>query len=82
MVARMLEVGCRFQVDLIAMLGRTAFNPEKKFLKKLLENGAVRWCASDAHNAEDYKYFAQAFKKYGNEFYCTPDEFSYKELIK
>lgn len=82
LVSRMLEVGCRFQVDLVAMLGKSVFNPEKKFLKQLLKNGAVRWCASDAHSAEDYKNFAQVFQKYGNEFYCTPDEISYKELIK
>lgn len=81
MVSRMLEVGCKFQVDLAVMLERNIFNKEKKCVKQLLERGAVRWCASDAHRAEDYKYFAQAFQKYGDEFFCNPDRGSYPELM-
>ncbi len=80
-VSRMLEVGCAFQVDLAVMLEKSLINKSKKCAKRLLEMGAVRWCASDAHSAEDYKYFAQAFEKYGNEFFCTPDKNSYGELI-
>lgn len=82
MVSRMLEVGCKFQIDLAVMLERNIFNKEKKCARKLLERGAVRWCSSDAHRAEDYKYFAQAFQKYGDEFFCMPDRNSYPELIK
>lgn len=82
MVSRMLEVGCKFQIDLAVMLERNIFNKEKKCAKQLLERGMVRWCATDAHRAEDYKYFAQAFQKYGNELFCTPDRYSYPELIK
>ena len=82
MVSRMLEVGCKFQIDLAVMLERNIFNKEKKCAKYLLERGAVRWCSSDAHRAEDYKYFAQAFQKYGDEFFCMPDRGSYPELIK
>ncbi len=81
MISRMLEVGCKLQVDLAVMLERSFFNKEKKCAKQLLENGAVRWCASDAHRAEDYKYFAEAFRKYGNDFFCSPDKHSYSELM-
>ena len=80
MISRMLEVGCKFQVDLAVMLERNIFNKEKKCAKQLLESGQVRWCASDAHRAEDYKFFAQAFQKYGEEIFCTPDRHSYSEL--
>lgn len=80
MISRMLEVGCKFQVDLAVMLERGLFNKEKKCAKHLLERGMVRWCASDAHRAEDYKYFAQAFQRYGEDFFCTPDKESYSEL--
>ncbi len=79
-VSRMLEVGCKFQVDLAIMLERSFLNKERKNAKSLLEIGAVRWCASDAHRAEDYKYFAQAFEKYGNDIFCTPGRDSYREL--
>lgn len=82
MIARMLEVGCKFQVDLAVMLERSLFNKEKRCAKHLLERGAVRWCASDAHRAEDYKYFAEAFRKYGDDFQCMPDKGSYQEFIK
>lgn len=82
MISRMLEVGCKLQIDLAVMLERNLFNKEKKCAKQLLENGAVRWCSSDAHRAEDYKYFAEAFRKYGNDFLCMPDIGSYPELIK
>ncbi len=82
MISRMLEVGCKFQIDLAVMLERNFFNKEKKCAKQLIESGAVRWCASDAHRAEDYKYFAQAFHKYGEANLCAPDRDSYAELIK
>lgn len=82
MISRMLEVGCKFQIDLAVMLERNLFNKEKKCAKQLLESGAVRWCASDAHRAEDYKYFAQAFQKYGEKIFCTPGRDSYFELMK
>ncbi len=82
MISRMLEVGCKFQIDLAVMLERSLFNKEKKCAKQLLESGVVRWCSSDAHRAEDYKYFAQAFSKYADEFFCTPDISSYSELLK
>lgn len=82
MISRMLEVGCKFQIDLAVMLERNIFNKEKKCAKQLLERGLVRWCASDAHRAEDYKFFAQAFQKYGEEYFCIPDRNSYFELMK
>lgn len=82
MISRMIEVGCKFQVDLAVMLDRRLFAKEKKFVKYLLQNGCVRWAASDAHRAEDYKSFAQAFEKYGNKFLCTPDKHSYGELTE
>lgn len=82
MISRMLEVGCKLQIDLAVMLERTLFNKEKKCAKKLLERDLVRWCASDAHRAEDYKYFAQAFQKYGEEVFCAPGRDSYSELTK
>lgn len=82
MISRMLEVGCKFQIDLAVMLERNLFNKEKKCAKQLLESGAVRWCASDAHRAEDYKYFAQAFQKYGEKIFCTPGRDSYSELME
>ncbi len=81
MISRMLEVGCKLQVDLAVMLERSFLNKEKKCAKQLLESGAVRWCASDAHRAEDYKFFAEAFGKFGDEFFCAPDRNSYKELL-
>lgn len=80
MISRMMEVGCKFQIDLAVMLEKGIFNKEKKCAKQLLESGCVRWVASDAHRAEDYKYFAQAFEKYGNEIFCRPDRGSYSEL--
>ncbi len=82
MISRMLEVGCKLQIDLAVMLERSLFNKERKCAKQLLENGAVRWCSSDAHRAEDYKYFAEAFRKYGDDIFCMPDSNSYWELIK
>ncbi len=80
-VSRMLEVGCKFQVDIAVMLEKGLFNREKNFVKKLLKNGMIRWVASDAHNAEDYKLFAEAFRKYADESMCTADRNSYAELI-
>lgn len=82
MISRMLEVGCKFQIDLAVMLERNLFNKEKKCAKELLESGVVRWCASDAHRAEDYIYFAQAFQKYAGKKFCTPGRDSYFELTK
>ncbi|MBP3329252.1 MAG: hypothetical protein J6L89_00300 [Clostridia bacterium] len=81
-VSRMLEVGCKLQVDLAVMLQRGLFNKEKTFVKSLLRNNCVRWAASDAHNAEDYKYFAEAFRKYADQSMCTASRNSYSELIK
>ena len=81
-VSRMLEVGCKFQVDLAVMLEKGLFNKERNFVKKLLKDGCVRWAASDAHSAEDYKLFSEAFKKYADKSMCLPDRSSYKELIK
>ncbi len=82
MVSRMLEIGCKFQVDIDVMLEGGLFNKGRKFAKSLLENGRARWVASDAHTAEDYVRFAQAFNKYGSKELCMPDMFSYAELIK
>ncbi len=82
MISRMIEVGCKFQVDLAVMSDKRLFSKEKKFVKFLLQNGCVRWASSDAHRAEDYISFAQAFEKYGNKFLCTPDKRSYGELIE
>lgn len=82
MVDRMLEVGCKFQVDLAVMLERKVFNKGRKSAKRLLEKGVVRWCASDAHCAEDYKSFAQAFEKYGSDIFCQAGMDSYPELAK
>lgn len=81
-VSRMLEVGCKFQVDIAVMLEKGLFNREKKFVKSLLKNNYVRWVSSDAHSAEDYKLFAEAFRKYADERMCQADTGSYKELIK
>jgi len=80
-VSRMLEIGCKFQVDIAVMLEKGLFNKERNFVKKLLKNNCVRWVASDAHNAEDYKYFAEAFRKYADKSMCTASGNSYKELI-
>ena len=81
-VSRMLEIGCKFQVDIAVMLEKGLFNREKNFVKKLLKNGLVRWVASDAHNPEDYKLFAEAFRKYADKNMCLADRNSYAELIK
>ncbi len=80
-VSRMLEIGCKFQVDIAVMLEKGLFNREKKFVKNLLKNGYVRWVSSDAHSAEDYKLFAEAFRKYADQRMCLADRNSYKELI-
>lgn len=81
-VLRMLEVGCKLQVDIAVMLQKGLFNREKKFVKNLLKNNYVRWVSSDAHSAEDYKDFAEAFRKYADKRMCLADRSSYKELIK
>ncbi len=75
-VSRMLEIGCKFQVDIAVMLEKGLFNREKKFVKNLLKNNYVRWVSSDAHCAEDYKLFAEAFRKYAHKTMCLADRSS------
>ncbi len=70
-IKRTAEMRCTFQVDLISMLNRGLRDPEKKCVKRLLKNGLVRWMASDAHSAQDYRNFGKAYEKYGNEFFCN-----------